>query len=78
MNIFIHVTDEDTHEYSFISRKNEIQSNSTEVQFYLILFPDNVQCKAIPNCHNEFPIYNEYILIKNNEKNQKTFVKELG
>jgi hypothetical protein len=24
----------------------------------------NVQCKPIWNCHNEFPLYNEYILIK--------------
>jgi hypothetical protein len=24
----------------------------------------NVQCKAIQNCHNESPLYNEYILIK--------------
>jgi hypothetical protein len=25
---------------------------------------NNVQCKAIWNCHNESPLYNEYILIK--------------
>jgi hypothetical protein len=24
----------------------------------------NVQCKPIWNCHNESPLYNEYILIK--------------
>jgi hypothetical protein len=24
----------------------------------------NVQCKAIQNCHNESPLYNEYMLIK--------------
>jgi hypothetical protein len=24
----------------------------------------NVQCKPIQNCHNEFPLYNECILIK--------------
>jgi hypothetical protein len=24
----------------------------------------NVQCKAIQNCHNESPLYNEYILLK--------------
>jgi hypothetical protein len=24
----------------------------------------NVQCKAIQNCHNEYPLINEYILIK--------------
>jgi hypothetical protein len=29
----------------------------------------NVQCKPIWNCHNEFSLYNEYILIKM-KKNQ--------
>jgi hypothetical protein len=24
----------------------------------------NVQCKTFGNCHNESPLYNEYILIK--------------
>jgi hypothetical protein len=33
----------------------------------------NVQCKAIENYHNEFPLYNEYILIKMEEKNGRTF-----
>jgi hypothetical protein len=28
----------------------------------------NVQYDAIWNCHNEFPLYNEYILIKNEKK----------
>jgi hypothetical protein len=30
--------------------------------------PTNVQCKAIWNCHNESPLYNEYILIKMGKK----------
>jgi hypothetical protein len=30
----------------------------------------NIQCKAIWNCHNESPLYNEYILIKIKEKNK--------
>jgi hypothetical protein len=28
----------------------------------------NIQCKAILNCHNESPLYNEYMLIKNWKK----------
>jgi hypothetical protein len=24
---------------------------------------DNVQCKPVQNCHNESPLYNEYILM---------------
>jgi hypothetical protein len=28
----------------------------------------NEQCKPIQNCHNESPLYNEYILIKMNDK----------
>jgi hypothetical protein len=28
----------------------------------------NVQCKPIWNCHNESPLYNKYILIKNFNK----------
>jgi hypothetical protein len=24
----------------------------------------NIECKAIPNCHNEYPLYSKYILIK--------------
>jgi hypothetical protein len=33
----------------------------------------NVQCKPILNCHNECPLYNEYILIK--MKNEYIFIK---
>jgi hypothetical protein len=28
----------------------------------------NIQCKAIQNCHNDSPPYNEYILIKMGKK----------
>jgi hypothetical protein len=28
----------------------------------------NVQCKPLHNCHNESPLYNEYILIKMGKK----------
>jgi hypothetical protein len=31
----------------------------------------NVQCKAIQNCHNESPMYNESILIKMGKKSWK-------
>jgi hypothetical protein len=31
----------------------------------------NVQCKPILNCHNESPLYNEFILIKMKEKINK-------
>jgi hypothetical protein len=30
---------------------------------------NNVQCKSDRNCHYESPPYNEYILIKNYDKN---------
>jgi hypothetical protein len=32
----------------------------------------NVQCKAIQNCHNKFPLYNEYMLIKIKKKKRET------
>jgi hypothetical protein len=28
----------------------------------------NVQCKVIQNCHNKSPLYNEYMIIKLEEK----------
>jgi hypothetical protein len=34
----------------------------------------NVQYKPIWNCHNESPLYNEYILIKKSKKRKKAAV----
>jgi hypothetical protein len=33
-----------------------------------------VQCKPIGKCHNESPLYNEYILIKMNKKESPLFL----
>jgi hypothetical protein len=33
----------------------------------------NVQCKTLWNCHNECPLQNEYILIKEHTKKLKDF-----
>jgi hypothetical protein len=31
----------------------------------------NVQYKPIWNCHNEFPLYNEYVLLKNLKRDKQ-------
>jgi hypothetical protein len=36
----------------------------------------NIQYKAIQNCHNKSPLYNEYVLIKMEKKKTKMFKSE--